>query len=122
MVCVKALRYSALTGRGGTRPIFTMQEIQFERLADGRLAAWVLSSADRIVLRRAGEVLTQDYGGEAFERFDGGDQVYWDFLVAGQRVTLHLAETRGIALEGGEATARNEALVRQIAERLTRLA
>ena len=98
-----------------------MQPIQFERLADGRLAAWVLSTADRVLLRQAGEVLTQEFGGEAFERFDGGDQLYWDFLVVGQRVTLHLAAPRGIAVEAGDVSPRSEELVRRIAERLVRL-
>jgi hypothetical protein len=95
-----------------------MSTIEYERLADGRLAAWVFTVADRVLLRRCGEVIAHDFGGEAFERFDAMDQVFWDFLVAGQRVTLRLVDERGIAVESGEAGARNDELVRRIAERL----
>ena len=95
-----------------------MSTIEYERLADGRIAAWVFTLADRVLLRRCGELLAHDFGGEAFERFDAMDQIFWDFLVAGQRVTLRLAEGRGIAVESGDTTARSDELVRQIAMRL----
>lgn len=95
-----------------------MSPIEYERLADGRLACWVFTTADRVLLRRCGELLANDFGGEAFERFDAMDQVFWDFLVAGQRVTLRLAEGRGIAIESGDTASRSDELVRQIAARL----
>lgn len=95
-----------------------MAAIRYDRGADGKLAAWVFPAGDRIFLRQCSDRFVADFGAEPCERFDGGDRVFWDFLVGKRRVTLHLDQVAGIAVIANEATPESETLVERIAEHL----
>jgi hypothetical protein len=60
------------------------------------------------------------FAAEGRDRFDAGDQMFWDFVVGEVPITLHLRERIGIAVIAGERSVQCEALVRQIAEILAR--
>jgi hypothetical protein len=94
--------------------------IRYERRGDGKISAWVSASGDRVVLRQCGELLTTAFGAQAVERFDGGDQIFWDFLTAGTPITLHWHRDEGIAVIGGNTSPTTETLVKTIAEQLVR--
>jgi len=85
----------------------------------GRLAVHVSDATDRVSLRRCGELLVELFSAQAVERFDGGDQIFWDFVVTGIPVTLHWREAVGIALVAGDSSARTAEFVKLAATRLS---
>jgi hypothetical protein len=95
-----------------------MSDIRYEREPNGKLAAWISPEGDRVFFRRVGEWFGADFGAEAYERFDAMDQIYWDFAVAGDRITLRWSKLLGIAVAAASTTPQNEELVRRVAERL----
>jgi hypothetical protein len=97
-----------------------MSAIEFGRTADGRASARVFSEGDRVFVRRCAEALTEDLGAEPCERFDGMDQIFWDFLISGTPVTLHWSKDAGISVLAQDSSLRSEELVRGTAQHLER--
>ncbi len=93
-----------------------MDEIRYEREEDGKRLAWIFATADRNLLRRCAECLVAELGAQPTERFDGMDQIFLDFIVAGGPLVLQLTEGRGI----GVAALGNDALVERVATYLQR--
>jgi hypothetical protein len=83
-------------------------------------ASVVFEAADRVLLRKCAEKLSEDLGGEPCERFDGMDQIFWDFLVAGTPITLHWKQGEGIRVFPQQASPQGEELARRIADHLMR--
>ena len=96
-----------------------MTELRDERLPDGKLAVWLSAGGDRVLLRQVGEWLVADLGGKAYERFDGMDQIFWDFAVLGARVTLRWDKAIGIAVLASDVSSRGEELARRVAAHLS---
>jgi len=94
------------------------EAVRYERASAGQLAAWISARADRNLLRRCSDVLVADFGAEPRERFDGMDQLFWDYSVAGVHVVLHLHAEQGLAVQTPDASTRSQELVRRIAEHL----
>jgi len=97
-----------------------MSEIRFERSPERKLTALVLEGADRVLLRKCAESLSEDLGGEPCERFDGMDQVFWDFRVFGTPVTLHWKQTGEVLVLAQDSSSQSDAAVRRTAEHLLR--
>jgi hypothetical protein len=97
-----------------------MREVEVEVADDGRPSAAVFREGDRILLRQCAETLTQDLAAEPCERFDGMDQIFWDFSIAGNPVTLHWKKAEGIFVRAGRPSAQSEELIRRIADHLQR--
>lgn len=95
-----------------------LNELRDERSHDGKLALWISAAGDRVFFRRVGEWLVSTFGAEAYERFDGMDQIFWDFAVAGERITLRWDQRLGIAVTATALSSRHEELVRRIAAHL----
>jgi hypothetical protein len=97
-----------------------MSEIRFERSPEQKLTALVLRGADRVLLRKCAESLSEDLGAEPCERFDGMDQVFWDFRVFGTPVTLHWKQAGEVFVLAQDPTSQSDAAVRRTAEHLVR--
>lgn len=95
-----------------------MSPIRYEPQADGKLAAWIAPQGDRVVLRRAGELLVRDLGAEAYERFVALDRIYWDFALGADRLTLLWDQQAGIAVLSNGPTTPEHELVRRVAQYL----
>jgi hypothetical protein len=95
-----------------------MSNIRYEREPGGVLVAWISTDGDRVLFRRVGEWFGSDLGAEAYERFDAMDQIFWDFAVAGDRITLRWNKQTGIAVTTASSTSQSEELVRRVAQRL----
>ncbi len=95
-----------------------MNALRLDRGADGRLKAWVCEPWDRVRLRKCADIVQDQFGGEARDRVGGADLVFWDFMVAGVLVTVHLEQGVGIAVLANDTSQPSEALVLQIAEHL----
>ncbi len=91
--------------------------IRFDRTSEGKLAAWIFP-ADRNLLRRCSDRFVADFGAQQLERFDGMDQIFWDFSLSDSRLVLHWHQQQGIALLAGDVSAKTEELVRRVAEHL----
>src|SRR5215467_11397217 len=81
--------------------------------ADGEIYRQIEVSdrSDWALFDRIAERLQAGLGGEWIERIDGLDQRYWDFEVAGGKVTLHLEHYLGIRIyPSGFAAADSESL------------
>jgi len=94
------------------------RSLRLARGPDGRLTAWVCAAWDRIRLRKCADIVQDRFGGEARDRVGGADLVFWDFMVGGELVTVHLEQNVGIAIMANGTSAANEALVQEIAEHL----
>lgn len=92
-----------------------MAALRTDRGPDGRLRAWVCASWDRIVLRQCADIVQMTFGGEARDRVGGSDLVFWDFMVDGVLVTVHLERGVGIAVLANDSSAASETLVTEIA-------
>lgn len=97
-----------------------MSEIRFGRSPERKLSALVLSGADRVLLRKCAEALSEDLGAEPCERFDGMDQVFWDFRAFGTPVTLHWKQAGEVFVVAQDPSAQSDAAVRRVAEHLSR--
>lgn len=97
-----------------------MSEIRFERSPEQKLTALVLRNADRVQLRKCAESLSEDLGAEPCERFDGMDQVFWDFRVFGTPVTLHWKNAGEVFVVAQDPSSQSDAAVRRTAEHLVR--
>ena len=95
-----------------------MNTVRLDRGPDGRLKAWVCEPWDRIRLRKCADIVQDHFGGEARDRVGGADLVFWDFMIAGVLVTVHLEQGVGIAILANDTSQPSEALVRDIAEHL----
>jgi hypothetical protein len=95
-----------------------MTSLHHERRPDGRLEIWCHAAMDNGHFRRCGERLARDFGAEAFERFVATDQIFWDFMIAGGRVTLHLDFARGFGVIAHDQTANSEELTKRVAAHL----
>jgi len=95
-----------------------MIAVRADRGPDGRLRAWVCAAWDRIRLRKCADIVQDRFGGEARDRVGGADLVFWDFMVQGVLVTMHLEQGVGIAVLANDSSAASEALVLQIATHL----
>jgi len=80
----------------------------------------VVAQADRVVLRKCAEAMSEDLGAEPCERFDGGDQIFWDFLLGDLQITLHWKQTDGVFVVSREDSPRSRETVRRVAEHLER--
>ena len=69
-------------------------------------------------LRKCADILQDRFAGEARDRVFGGDLAFWDFLVGGVLVTVHLDRGVGIALLANDTKQESEALLRELAEHL----
>lgn len=95
-----------------------MTEVRLDRGPRGQLRAWVSSAWDRIRLRKCADIVQNHFGGEARDRVGGSDLVFWDFMVGGVLVTVHLEQGVGIAMLANDTEPASEALVRDIASYL----
>jgi hypothetical protein len=84
------------------------------------IRAVVFRDGDRVLLRKCAEKMSEELGAEPCERFDGMDQIFWDFLVAGGAVTLHWQRGEGISVFPQQATPQGDELARRIALHLKR--
>jgi len=98
-----------------------MTSARSDRTREGRLRIWTHGDANRVVFRKCADVMTQEFGADGGDRFDGGDQLFWDYAVAGLPVTLHLDRAQGIAVVAGNSSAECESIVKTIANALARL-
>ena len=71
-----------------------------------------------MLLRQCAESLSESLGGEPRERFDGGDQIFWDFFVAGTPICLHWQQGGGLWVVAEDSSARAAEVVRSVAEHL----
>jgi len=62
--------------------------------------------------------LSEGLGAEPCERFDGMDQVFWDFRVFGAPVTLHWKKAGEVFVVGQDPSSQSDAAVRRAAEHL----
>lgn len=92
-----------------------MTEVRLDRGPSGQLRAWVSTAWDRIRLRKCADIVQNHFGGEARDRVGGADLVFWDFLVGGVLVTVHLEQRVGIAILANDTELASETLVRDIA-------
>jgi hypothetical protein len=97
-----------------------VSEIRYERTADGKLLAWVFPAGDRNLLRRCSECLVVELGAQPTERFDGMDQIFVDFVLAGAPIVLQWTCGRGVAVGAGVPASANDALVERVATYLGR--
>lgn len=95
-----------------------MKAVRLDRGPDGRLKAWVCEPWDRIRLRKCADIVQDHFGGEARDRVGGSDLVFWDFMVSGILITVHLEQGVGIAILANDTAPPSEALVKDIAEHL----
>jgi hypothetical protein len=86
--------------------------------AGGKASVLVFIRADRVLLRQCAEALSEDLGAEPQERFDGGDQIFWDFVLGGSALTLHWHQTEGLSV--ASASARGADVVEHVAQHLRR--
>jgi hypothetical protein len=86
-------------------------------MAEPRL---VFPDADRVLLRKCAEKMSEELGAEPRERFDGMDQIFWDFELAGTGVTLHWKQGEGIFVFPQQETPQGDELARRIAEHMKR--
>jgi hypothetical protein len=98
----------------------TLHQVRWERGPDGRLRGWIRSGGDRVQLRQCADVLQDRFAGEARDRVFGGDLAFWDFMVGGVLVTVHLDRGVGIALLANDTKLESEALLHELAEHLAR--
>jgi len=94
-------------------------EIRLERMHNGVLRAWVCPDTSRVVFRQCADFVVDRLGAEARDRFDGGDQLFWDFVAAELPFTLHLEREQGVSVLAGDQSSACESLVRQIAQSLS---
>jgi Protein of unknown function (DUF3630) len=59
---------------------------------------WVSREPDWTLFDRAADLLAEAFRGRWSEQADGLDQRYWDLVVGGEKVTLHLDHYLGISL------------------------
>jgi hypothetical protein len=85
-----------------------------------RAATLVFRDADRVLLRKCAEKMSEELGAEPSERFDGMDQIFWDFLLAGRAVTLHWKRGEGIFVVPQQASPQGDELAQRVAEHLKR--
>lgn len=95
-----------------------MTEVRLDRGPNGQLRAWVSRAWDRIHLRKCADVVQEHFGGEARDRVGGADMVFWDFMVGGVLVTVHLEKPVGIAILANDTDPASETLVQDIARYL----
>ena len=95
-----------------------MNGVRFERGSDGRLKAWLCAAWDRVRLRKCADIVQDRFAGEARDRVGGKELVFWDFLVGGALITVHLEQGVGIAIVANDSQPASESLLRQIAEYL----
>jgi hypothetical protein len=89
-----------------------------KRPAAGKASVLVFVRADRVLLRQCAEALSEDLGAEPQERFDGGDQIFWDFLLGGSALTLHWHQTQGLSVAA--PSARGADVIEHVAQHLRR--
>lgn len=94
------------------------REIRWERGPGGRLFGWLSRGGDRVRLRQCADLVQERFAGEARDRVFGGELAFWDFLVGGVLITVHLDSAVGIAVLANDTDPKSEALVREIAEQL----
>jgi hypothetical protein len=87
---------------------------------DGRFSVRVFRQADRVLLRKCAEALSEDLGAEPLERFVAPDQIFWDFSIAGIGVTLHYKDGEGICVVGQGSSNPIDQMVRRTADHLGR--
>ncbi len=95
-----------------------MTEVRLDRGPSGQLRAWVSQAWDRMRLRKCADIVQDHFGGEARDRVGGSDMVFWDFMVGGVLVTVHLEQHVGIAMLANDTEPVSEALVLDIARHL----
>lgn len=95
-----------------------MSGVRAERGPNGHLKAWVCDAWDRIRLRKCADIVQDSFAGEARDRVGGADLVFWDFMVGGVLLTVHLEQGVGIAVLANDTSAASEALVLKIANYL----
>lgn len=86
--------------------------------AAGKASVLVFARADRVLLRQCAEALSEDLGAEPQERFDGGDQIFWDFLLGGSFLTLHWQKAQGLFVTA--PSVRGADVIEHVAQHLRR--
>ncbi|MCA9681701.1 MAG: hypothetical protein KC457_05865 [Myxococcales bacterium] len=89
-----------------------------QRDHQGRLMLHLSPSTDRYFLRRTGEKLELELGAEAKDRFTSPSDVFWDYVVRDQGLSLYWERESGLWLVAGDASDENEAQLRSLAPRL----
>lgn len=105
---------------GPTRPANLRRVSASDRGGSDAITVSIFDTGDRVLLRQCVERLSQDFGAEPCERFDGGDQVFWDFVLAGTQLTLHWERAAGISVVIRESRSGGSELARRIVEHLQR--
>ncbi|MFZ5893149.1 MAG: hypothetical protein ACOY0T_18970 [Myxococcota bacterium] len=95
-----------------------MSEIDYQRTDDGRFLAWVFAAGDRNLLRRCSDCLVTELGAQPTERFDGMDQIFLDFILAGVPIVLQWTQGRGVAVGADASSEESRALVQRVARYL----
>jgi hypothetical protein len=69
------------------------------------IAIQISEDADWALFEKIADTLQIEFGGIWTQKLDGFDQRYWDLMIDGQRLTLHLEHYLGVSVmiqEGSE--------------------
>jgi hypothetical protein len=78
----------------------------------GRLEATISDKSDWLLFETLSYLIVKEFNGNITTQLDGVDQRYWDIIIEGQRLTLHLEHYLGIMLFGYDE--QGDALVRTV--------
>jgi hypothetical protein len=83
----------------------------------GKTEAHLSDQSDWRLFNRIADLIAKEFNGRWVEKLDGPEQRYWDVVIGGVKLTLHLEHYLGISLfpaKGHEGDAAANQLVRKI--------